>query len=84
MWNLIRLFPLSFGDHRDIWRNRVWNLCTSFCHVVERLCALTFTRRDFVIFQFFIDNFLERYVSLLLEAKSSLRHYLEMIGHLGY
>ena len=87
MWNLIRLFPLLFGQHIPT-GNEVWNLCISFCQVVERLCAVTFTRGDLAILQFLIDNFLERYVSLFpdvnLKPKAHfLRHYPEMIGRFG-
>ena len=59
MWNLIRLFPLLFGQHIPT-GNEVWYLCISFCQVVERLCAVTFTRGDLAILQSLIDNFLER------------------------
>ena len=59
MWNLIRLFPLLFGEHIPT-GNEAWFLCISFCQVVERLCAITFTRGDLAILQFLIDNFLER------------------------
>ena len=87
MWNLIRLFPLLFGQHIPT-GNEVWNLCVSFCQVVERLCAVTFTRGDLAILQFLIDNFLERYVSLFpdlnLKPKAHfLRHYPEIIGRFG-
>ena len=87
MWNLIRLFPLLFGEHIPT-GNEVWNLCISFCQVVERLRAVTFTRGDLAILQFLIDNFLERYVSLFpdvnLKPKAHfLRHYPEMIGRFG-
>ena len=45
MWNLIRFFPLSFGEHTPN-GNEVWNFCISFCQVVEMLWAATFTRGD--------------------------------------
>ena len=80
MWNLIRLFPLLFGEHIPT-GNEVWNLC----QIVKRLCAVTFIRGDLAILQFLIDSFLERYVSLFsgvnLKPKAQyLRHYPEMIG----
>ena len=59
MWNLIRLFPLLSGEHIPT-GNEAWFLCISICQVVERLCAITFTRGDLAILQFLIDNFLER------------------------
>ena len=87
MWNLIRLFPLLFGEHIPT-GNKVWNLCISFCQVVGRLCAVTFTRGDLAILQFLIDSFLGRCASLFpdvnLKPKAHfLRHYPEMIDRFG-
>ena len=87
MWNLIRLFPLLFGEHIPT-GNEVWNLCISFCQVVERLRAVTFTRGDLAILQFLIDNSLERYVSLFpdvnLKPKAHfLKRYPEVIDRFG-
>ena len=61
MWNLTGLFPLLFGEHIST-ENEVWYLCIRFCQVVERLCAVTFTRGDPANLQFLMCNFLERYV----------------------
>ena len=87
MWNSIRLFPLlSEGHNPD--GNEIWNLCISFFQLVERLCAVTFSRGDLVILQFLIDNFLERCFSLFpdvnLRPKAHfLRYYPEMVSHFG-
>ena len=79
MWNLIRLFPLLFGEHIPT-GNEVWNLCISFCQVVERLCAVTFTTGDLAILQFLIGNFLERYVSLFSgEHLKPKAHFFETL-----
>ena len=79
---------MLFGELEIPTGNEVWNLCIIFCHVVERLCAVTFNRGDLAILQFLIDNFLQRNVSLFpdvhLQTKAHfLRHYPKMIGRFG-
>ena len=45
MWNLLRLFPLLFGDKVDR-GNCLWKCLLLFLGVVERLCASSFSETE--------------------------------------
>ena len=63
MWNLLRLFPLMFGNHVPV-HDRYWGLLTSFLAVVEGLCTPTYHEIHIVQLEDLIKKFFVNYSTL--------------------
>ena len=68
MWNLIRLLPLILGPHVPE-GNSYWGLFINFVELVEKLCSLLFTSREFDLMAEHIQLFSSKYVQLFDDVK---------------
>ena len=87
MWNLLRLFPLLFGDQINH-DNALWKCLIMFLGVVERLCAPSFTEDELCVLESETKNFFKEYLQLFPDSELKpkahfITHYAMNIRRFG-